>query len=106
MQHHQLPAPCMRCGELVNPGEQVQYYPGRPEPLHHACYMRPITGSVAHLERRCACYIEGASEGDDPGLTRRQAAEAAFALWERLDRKRVMEALLKRRCLDPPIDLE
>lgn len=106
MKRLELPAPCLRCGEVVLPGEQVQYYSNLPDPVHHACFMRPITGSVAHLEKRCSCYIEGAQEGDDPSLTRRQAAQAAVALWERLDRERVIEALLRRRRGDPPMDLE
>ena len=97
-----LPHPCFRCGEVVKPGEQVQYYANLPDPLHHACFLRPIIGSVAHLERRCSCYVPGAEEGDDPRLTRRQAAEAALALFERLDREAEMNALAKR-CQWPSI---
>lgn len=77
-----LPAACLRCHEPVLPTDQRQYYANRPEPVHHACWMRPIIGSVAHLAQRCSCYVPGAAEGDDPALTRRQAAEAALALWE------------------------
>ena len=77
-----LPQPCLRCEELVLPHEQHHYYANRPEPVHHACWMRPIIGSVAHLKRECSCYVDGALDTDDPALTPREAAEAALTLWE------------------------
>jgi hypothetical protein len=43
-----------------------------------------VVGSVAHLERRCSCYVPGATEGDPDGLTRRAAAEAAVQAFMRL----------------------
>lgn len=48
---------------------------------HRACFLRGILGSVAHIEKRCSCYVPGSHEGDDPGMTRRQAAEAAVSAW-------------------------
>jgi hypothetical protein len=49
---------------------------------HHECALRQVLGSVAHLEKRCSCYVEGASEGDPEGMTRREAARAAVRLWQ------------------------
>jgi hypothetical protein len=53
------------------------------ESYHLACYLRPFVGSAAHIERRCLCYVPGATENDDPKLTKRQAAQAAFEAHER-----------------------
>ncbi len=79
-----LPARCFRCGELVLETDKRLYYPGIDQPLHQACYIRPLIGSVAHIEKRCSCFVPGAEETDDPSLTRRQAAEASLAALERL----------------------
>jgi hypothetical protein len=39
-----------------------------------------VLGSVAHLQKRCHCYVPGSEENDDPSLTLREAARAAAAL--------------------------
>ncbi len=52
--------------------------------MHYNCFLRGIIGSVAHLQKVCCCFVRGASEGDPPGMTRRQAADAAVKLWETL----------------------
>lgn len=78
---------CLRCGEPVLPDEPQEggylLTPERHVPIvqHRACAVRAVIGSVAHLERRCSCYIPGADEGDPPGLSKREAAEAALAVW-------------------------
>jgi hypothetical protein len=72
---------------MVEAGEQVQRYTNIAQPVHHACFMRPIIGSVAHLQRRCSCYVRDAEEGDDPALTVRQAAEAALEEWTQQQRR-------------------
>lgn len=87
MERMRLPAPCLRCKEIVQRRDQHHYYSNRPEPVHHACFMRPIIGSVKHLKRECSCFVKGADETDDPSLTPRQAAEAALALWESLPKE-------------------
>lgn len=46
--------------------------------MHYACGFRAVCGSVAHIEQRCSCFVPGASETDDPALTKRQAAQAAL----------------------------
>jgi hypothetical protein len=54
--------------------------------MHKACMFRAVGGSVAHLERRCDCYVPGSTEGDPPGMTLRQAAQAAVDTFRRLNR--------------------
>jgi hypothetical protein len=78
---------CMHCGEEIAPGDAGYYLPHvEPHmtierPWHRACFLRGIIGSVAHQEKRCSCY--GGTMEDDPTLTTRQAAEAAFRHWEK-----------------------
>jgi len=43
--------------------------------------LRLVIGSVAHLERRCCCYVPGSTEDDPPHMTPRQAARAALVLY-------------------------
>lgn len=77
-------APCGRCGEPITRSCDGFAIPCLGEPLliayHRACFLRGIIGSVAHQQKRCACY--GGAGEDDPNLTVRQAAEAAVKLWE------------------------
>ena len=72
---------CPWCDEPVLPSDRAFVYANGPV-AHHPCALRMVLGSVAHLERRCACYVAGAAEGDPPHLSRRQAAEAAVRLWQ------------------------
>lgn len=60
--------------------------------LHHACFMRGIIGSVAHIEKRCSCFGPGGSDQDDPGLSRREAAEASLAAYQRGPAARIHHA--------------
>lgn len=81
---------CAHCGEMVKDGENGVVSPmGRmvageltatEEPWHVECWMRSLMGSAAHIARRCSCYVPGASESDDPNLTRRQAAIVAYEM--------------------------
>jgi hypothetical protein len=41
---------------------------------------------VAHLQRKCSCYVRGATCGDPPGMSKREAAKAAVRLYEDLKR--------------------
>lgn len=72
---------CFHCDEPILPGEARKYYYACQSPVHPECYLRPVIGSVAHIERRCSCFVSGSQCGDDPALTRRQAARAAVAAW-------------------------
>jgi len=48
-------------------------------PLHYECGIRMALGSLAHVERRCSCYVDGSEAGDPEGVTRRQAARLVYA---------------------------
>lgn len=73
--------PCIFCEEPIDVADAGFIDP--PGVSHYACFMRQIIGSVAHIEKRCGCYVKDALELDDPNLTVRQAAEAAVAAYER-----------------------
>ncbi len=64
---------CLWCTEPILPTDKTD----RTRRWHRTCFLRSIVGSVAHLERRCSCYVPGSEEGDPPGLTRRKAANLA-----------------------------
>lgn len=66
---------------IINMGPDGKPVAAR-RPVHHECSMRSVIGSVAHIEGTCSCNIPGSSEGDDPNLTKRQAAIAAVRAWE------------------------
>jgi ribosomal protein L37E len=68
---------CLYCQEPVDDDELEHMR------MHKACMFRSVAGSVAHIERRCGCYVPGSAEGDPPGMTLRQAAEAAVDTWRR-----------------------
>lgn len=92
--------PCLWCGERIREGDQGGWMtvvrqtggalwqgntarasdlePGL-EPEHIECFIRQSIGSVGHLRRHCSCY--GGTEGDPPGMTRREAAQAALDLF-------------------------
>jgi len=74
---------CIWCDEVLLPSDTRHTYANGPS-AHRACALRQVVGSVAHLERRCSCYVPGATEGDPDGLTRRAAAEAAVQAFMRL----------------------
>jgi transcriptional regulator with XRE-family HTH domain len=52
-----------------------------PAVAHFACQLRQMVGSVAHLRRRCSCYVPGGNEHDDPALSMRENALAAAAVF-------------------------
>lgn len=56
--------------------------PGKPVRAYHLeCHLRTVLGSAGHIERRCTCF--GGEDEDPPGLTKREAAHAAVAAFER-----------------------
>jgi hypothetical protein len=73
---------CPWCCTPVMPPDRAFVYANGPV-AHWVCAMRQVIGSVAHLERRCHCYVAGATAQDPDGLSRRDAAEAAVAVWMR-----------------------
>jgi hypothetical protein len=72
---------CLHCGEEIAIGDQIISTNNGKDAMHKNCGLRGVIGSVAHLERRCSCFIPGAMEGDPPGMTRREAADAAVRVW-------------------------
>lgn len=65
--------PCSWCAEPVRADEQHRNFL---QAMHVECGLRSIVGSVAHQERRCACF--GGAEEDNPNLTKRENAQAAM----------------------------
>ncbi len=72
-------SPCIWCGESIEPGDRVRQTNDGQGQVHFECLVRMIGGSVGHQRGRCHCH--GGTEEDPPGLTRREAARAAEALW-------------------------
>lgn len=66
------PFACLWCEELVVPGDLMHsLLPG----YHFVCAMRTVFGPIAHVERKCSCFVkDGTAEHDPLGLTKRQAA--------------------------------
>lgn len=73
---------CGWCDEPVVPVEHPVDMIGRA--FHPECLFRSLMGSVAHIEKRCSCYVDDALETDPPGMTRRQAAKAALDAYGRI----------------------
>lgn len=67
---------CTWCKEPILVGER--------HPLIHTCHVecavRITSGSVAHIEQRCDCFVEGSTEADPEGLSARDAAAMAYRL--------------------------
>ncbi|HET7909680.1 MAG TPA: hypothetical protein VFL19_03140 [Nitrospira sp.] len=81
------PNVCPWCDEPVTEADQQNDLCGQ---LTHAeCLFRSIMGSVAHIERRCSCYVDDAPEHDPPGMSRREAAKAAVVAYEKREGRKV-----------------
>lgn len=81
--------PCLWCDEPLvhgNVGVLIVYVDASGatrRPIHHACAIRQIVGSLAHLEGRCEC-VGGVDDREERGLTKRHEA---LLVWERTLRK-------------------
>lgn len=64
---------CTHCTEEIAGDE---FAPNTMEPLHRECHVRLAAGSVAHQRGECFCY--GGDHDDDPKLSKREAARAAY----------------------------
>lgn len=85
---------CDHCDEEITSEDTGVLMAGIPDRwliYHWNCFLRGTFGSVAHIEGRCGCPDCGSAPGplvgDDPALTRRQAADAAVAAWNRKRRR-------------------
>jgi len=87
--------PCVHCGEVVKLEENgdVVLTPEGPRPAHPECNFRAIMGSVAHIEKRCGCFVSGAEETDPPDMTPREAAKAAVRAWHESQKREFGEWL-------------
>lgn len=75
--------PCFWCAELFVPGDRGVTIPHIDQtiahmPSHLECHYRQIVGGLNHLQGQCTC-CGGSAPPDPPGLTKREAAKAAFA---------------------------
>lgn len=78
--------PCVFCDELITYADaREDFADGRR--AHRNCALRQVIGSVAHLEKRCSCYVKGSEAGDPPEMSRREAADAAAQLWLSMQKK-------------------
>ena len=68
---------CGWCGEEIAPCDRANGI----APFHRPCLFRAVCGSLAHQQFRCACFVEGSRAGDPPGLSKREAADVAYAYW-------------------------
>jgi len=77
---------CQYCGETIeNNAMPMPHFDGKQfyiNRYHYECYMRMIVGGTNHLNKTCKCF-GGSDEPDPPEMTKRQAALAAFDLWQK-----------------------
>jgi hypothetical protein len=52
-------------------------------PYHHECQARQMIGSLTHLRQECSCFIPDSVCTDPPEMTRREAARAALAFFQK-----------------------
>lgn len=90
---------CPHCNEPIAPGDTSGPIitrigaDGRVDcpRLHLECSMRSVIGSVGHLLGKCSCPGGTGEMDDPPGMTKREAAKAAYELWRsgstRVDRR-------------------
>ena len=74
--------PCVLCDEPVAEGDTGTINLSG-QVTHYECHLRVVIGSVGHQMKRCSCY--GGTEEDPPGLSQRQAAQAAVEYWYQHD---------------------
>jgi hypothetical protein len=75
---------CAWCDEPFRVGDQIRSIPSDPslgglQLFHLECLTRMTAGSVGHQNKRCHCF--GGTEEDPEGMSKREAAIAAHALF-------------------------
>lgn len=73
---------CEWCDERILPDEKLADVTGGM--FHVECSLRMVVGPLAHIERKCSCFVPGSTAHDPEELTRRDAARAAVAAWRLL----------------------
>lgn len=76
---------CDYCGEIMHLNERAEVFGGD---FHRECLLRSVVGSVGHQMGLCSCFVMGSSVEDPEGMTKRQAAKAAAAFFQRRDQER------------------
>jgi hypothetical protein len=83
-------ARCLWCEEPITADDRgfMQHLVGadggaRPAPIHLECQVRQISGGVNHIRRRCSSS-GGSAPADPPGLSKREAAIAAYHAWRQV----------------------
>jgi len=89
---------CPLCEESIKPGEARAPWIGTN--VHLECGARSVIGSVGHQMKWCSCF--GGDKEDPPGMTKRQAAIAAFELMGKLHDIPTWAWGLYRQEVDPP----
>jgi hypothetical protein len=64
---------CLHCHEPITVAEEKLTQMS--SQMHQECLLRAVAGPIAHQERRCSCFVPGATESDPPGLSKRAAAK-------------------------------
>lgn len=76
-----LPMNCEWCAEPVLEHERtISHIVAHPE-----CHFRLFGGSLAHVVRRCSCFVDGSPYTDPPRLSKRAAAALAHQLQNDFD---------------------
>lgn len=65
---------CQWCEEEITEDEKKHV---KIEGFHFECGLRAVAGSIAHLRKTCGCYVRHSTEGDPPGMSKRDAAKIA-----------------------------
>jgi hypothetical protein len=71
----------MNCAWCEEPVLELEQHPNFQVPMHQECAIRGTQGSAAHLRRECSCFQPGSTKGDPEGLSKREAALAAYDAW-------------------------
>lgn len=76
---------CRWCEERIDKSDFGLFMNGLsgPEPYHWECQARQLIGSLAHIEKRCSCYVPGATCTDPDDISRRDAAKLAVQAFRR-----------------------
>lgn len=67
---------CLHCEEEIEPGTDVVPINSGADVMHRECMVRAVAGSADHLRR--GPHPNGSCLPDDPRLTKREAALAAY----------------------------
>lgn len=90
--HRQLSTTAVLCGHCDEPIERTDALaPVGGVPLHYECGLRMALGSVAHQVKTCGCYVNGSTESDPEGLSKRESARLVLeAVRQRQRRGRLL----------------